>query len=67
MVELQILNIYEPLSVDICYTVAQLNAVAGEPNTTLHIILAAVDRTINQLAESLFVVEHAVATVDGNE
>ena len=63
VVILHVFGLIQSLSVDIHDVVLNLEAVAGQTHAALHIVLAAVDRTVNDIAEHLFVGPHRSASI----
>ena len=67
VVELHIVRIFDRLAVDIHHIIHYLQSVAGQTNATLHIVFAAVNGAINNVAVLSFIAMHLLAAVKVNK
>ena len=63
MVELNVFRLLDRLSVDMDHAVYNLKPLTGQAYSALHLILTAVNRTIDNLAESLWITENVLTSV----
>ena len=67
VVELHIVRIFDRFAVDIHHIIHYLQSVAGQTYATLHIVFAAVDGAINNVAVLSLIAMHLLAAVKVNE